>query len=202
MKNSIAVITGDIINSTKHNTSQWQRKLKQVLSQYGKETYDWEIHRGDFFQIRVPALKSIRVAIHIKAAIKELHNELDVRMSIGIGKQTHKNKKISLSTGEAYTLSGRGFDKLKKQNLIITTTDEFKNNVLNTIIVLALIPMNKWTKTEAKIFLLKFLQPNLNLKQMSSKLKKSTSTISETLKRAAYSEISLMEKTIQKIIQS
>jgi hypothetical protein len=64
------------------------------------------------------------VALHIKAGIKELSSELDVRMSIGIGEELKRGKKISLSLGQAQTLSGRGFDKLKKQKIIITTEDE------------------------------------------------------------------------------
>jgi hypothetical protein len=121
-------------------------------------------------------------------------------MSIGIGEELKRGKKISLSLGQAQTLSGRGFDKLKKQNIIINTEDEHLNEILNTMLALALIPMNKWTIIEAKTFLMKLLNKNLNLTQLSKKLKKSTSTVSETLKRAAFDEISRMEKIYQILI--
>jgi hypothetical protein len=193
----IAFITGDIINSTKSSNTKWQSKLKTILQNYGKEDIDWEISRGDYFQIRIPIKKAMFVALHIKAGIKELSSELDVRMSIGIGEELKRGKKISLSLGQAQTLSGRGFDKLKKQNIIINTEDENLNEILNTMLALALIPMNKWTIIEAKTFLIKLLNKNLNLTQLSKKLKKSTSTVSETLKRAAFDEISRMEKIYQ-----
>lgn len=201
MKTKIAVITGDIINSTKFHTNKWQSQLKSVLKNYGKEDYDWEIHRGDYFQIRIKPEKALKAALHIKASIKQISTQLDVRMSIGIGEQNHKSKKISLSTGEAFTLSGRGFDQLKKQTLIITTSNKEKNEILNVMLALALKTINEWTKNEAQTFLIKYTHPEMTLKQISRKLKKSLSNVSETLKRSAYSEIVEMEKVFLKLLK-
>ncbi len=201
MKTKVAVITGDIINSTKFHSNKWQSQLKTVLKNYGKEDYDWEIHRGDYFQVRIKPEKALKVALHIKASIKQISTQLDVRMSIGIGEQNHKSKKISLSTGEAFTLSGRGFDQLKKQTLIITTSNKEKNEILNVMLALALKTINEWTKNEAQTFLIKYTHPEMTLKQISRKLKKSLSNVSETLKRSAYSEIVEMEKVFLKLLK-
>ena len=50
----IAVIKGDIIASRKlENQALWLKPLKSLLTSWGEEHKDWEIHSGDFFHIRV-----------------------------------------------------------------------------------------------------------------------------------------------------
>jgi hypothetical protein len=48
-----AVITGDIIDSRKSKDFTWIETLKNVLSGYGKNMSDWEIFRGDCFQLMI-----------------------------------------------------------------------------------------------------------------------------------------------------
>ncbi|HET8861335.1 hypothetical protein [Marivirga sp.] len=45
----IAVITGDIINSTEKASVNWLTELKSVLNQYGSSPKKWEIYRGTAF---------------------------------------------------------------------------------------------------------------------------------------------------------
>ncbi len=198
----VAVISGDVINSSQHKVTKWQNKLIQILSHYGHSPQDWEILKGDSFQMRVKPEDVLLVVLHIKAGLKEISNQLDVRMSIGIGEEdkSKKSKSISLRTGEAYTYSGRGMNNLKKQNVIFKTSDEDFNELLNTSMALALLLMNKWTKTEAKFFLVKLLHPELKIQTIAKRFKRSASTISETLKRAAFDELSRFEKYYRKII--
>jgi hypothetical protein len=46
-----AVITGDIINSRKSCFGIMDGDLKDILKDYGNEPKDWEIYRGDSFQL-------------------------------------------------------------------------------------------------------------------------------------------------------
>lgn len=79
-----------------------------------EKSKDWEIFRGDQFQLEVKNPEnSLLVAIQIKALMKSL--KLDVRMSIGIGEKTHNSKKISESNGTAFINSGELFERLKKK---------------------------------------------------------------------------------------
>jgi len=196
----IAVITGDIVNSTKQKTVQWQSHLKKVLQEYGKETIDWEINRGDYFQIRIPPQKALIASLQIKATIKQLSKSIDVRMSIGVGKERYRKKKISLCTGEAYTLSGRGFDTLKKQNIVFYSYDTEINDIINAMLSLSLLTTNKWTPTQAKTFLIRLKHPNKSITQLSVQMKKSTSTISEALQKLGYNELMMMNSVYQKLI--
>jgi len=49
----IAILTGDIINSREGETLNWLNILKEVLKQYGSTPKDWEIYRGDSFQLSI-----------------------------------------------------------------------------------------------------------------------------------------------------
>ena len=148
----IAVITGDIINSRKKETALWQKELKKTLNQYGKEPIEWEIYRGDSFQLKLPSEKALMAAIHFKAAIKQIA-KLDVRIGIGLGEQDHKAKKITESTGSAFVNSGACFDNLKKQTLAIKTNNEEFNETLNLMMSIATLIMNSWSNTVSEVII-------------------------------------------------
>ncbi|MFT6866923.1 MAG: hypothetical protein ACJA08_001761 [Cyclobacteriaceae bacterium] len=61
----VAILTGDIINSRKSDVIDWIGKLKKVLNQYGNTPKNWEIFRGDSFQLLVPPNRALIAAIHI-----------------------------------------------------------------------------------------------------------------------------------------
>src|SRR5690554_7794951 len=90
----IAVITGDIINSRSVDPLQWMVQLKEVLSSVGTEPKDWEIYRGDSFQLKVQPDQALYVALLLKATIKHF-KDLDVRMAIGIGEVDYEGAKIT-----------------------------------------------------------------------------------------------------------
>ena len=111
----ISIITGDIVNSRKKKSIIWIDNFKKLLHTFGKSPLDWEIFRGDEFQIEIKNAEEVLVtALQIKAYFKSLN--LDVRMSIGFGDKTYKSRKISESNGTAFARSGEVFETLKKQN--------------------------------------------------------------------------------------
>jgi hypothetical protein len=149
-----AVITGDIIQSTKID-SKGLYTLFQLLGTELKELnqkYEvkFEVFRGDSFQclIKDPAL-SLRVALIIKTFIRSLRlddllldglmnpikNEsksnamIDARMTIGIGSVSMLSENLATSNGVAFQLSGRLLDKLKdaRQHLAIASDDKYNN---------------------------------------------------------------------------
>ena len=48
----IAVITGDIINSQKSDSELWLPKLKELLGSWSTTPENWEVYRGDEFQLK------------------------------------------------------------------------------------------------------------------------------------------------------
>ncbi len=192
-----AVITGDIINSRKQSASTWLPLLKEILSAYGKNPLQWEIYRGDSFQLNLSPEKALLAAIHIKAGIKKV-KDLDVRMAIGIGEQNHKAKKVSESNGSAFVRSGEGFDALKKQNMGIFTGTPEEDELLNLLLDLALLSMNNWSTTVAEAIKTALENPDKSQTELAEMLGKSQSSLSEALKRGAYDEISRLEEFYRK----
>src|SRR5690606_609022 len=117
----LAIITGDIINSDRHKASVWMATLKGKLATIGESPADWEIYRGDEFQLKTRPQKALRTAIHIKALIRSIKG-LDVRMAIGLGTETFSGTSVSQSNGTAYQYSGRTFETLKDQKINLAFT--------------------------------------------------------------------------------
>ena len=66
----IAIITGDIINSRVVDPQLWMDKLKEILNTVGSEPMDWEIYRGDSFQLKTEPQKALLTAILLKSSIR------------------------------------------------------------------------------------------------------------------------------------
>lgn len=187
-----AVITGDIINSRKVASGLWLEDLKQVLNTYGKEPKDWEIYRGDSFQLVLTAEKALEAAFIIKATIKQ-YKELDVRMAIGLGEMDYIAEKITESNGSAFINSGECFEDLKKQTLGIKTPWEDFNSSFNLLFSFVLMVADNWTSTSAEILKKALENPEFNQSQLAQALnRKSQSSISASLKRAGYEELKNM----------
>ncbi len=187
-----AVITGDIINSRKVASGLWLEDLKQVLNAYGSEPKDWEIYRGDSFQLVLAAEKALEAALIIKATIKQ-YKELDVRMAIGLGEMEYIAEKITESNGTAFINSGECFEELKKQTLGIKTPWKDFNSSFNLLFSFVLMVADNWTSTSAEILKKALENPEFNQSQLAQALnRKSQSSISASLKRAGYEEIKNM----------
>ncbi len=184
----IAVLTGDIINSRQGQTSLWLNQLKSTLNLYGQTPKDWEIFRGDSFQLKTNPENALRIALHIKAVIKQV-KPYDVRVAIGLGEQSYESKTISESNGTAFVNSGEGFESLKKQTLTVVSENKKWDNTINIMINLALLTANSWSNTVAKVISTVIENPEKNQNDIALLLGKSQSTISEALKRGGYEEI-------------
>lgn len=184
----VAIITGDIVSSRTLKPAVWLKHLKEGLEMFGTSPLNWELYRGDSFQLKTTVEDALLHAVLLKTWIKLL-KEIDVRLSIGIGEQTFEGGKITEGNGSAFELSGEGFDALDKKNLIINTANKSLNDTFRVMTDLALLIMDKWTDKSAEIIFLKLKNPELNQTQIAEKLNKKQSTISEALKRGGFDEI-------------
>ncbi len=181
----IAVITGDIVNSEDYNSSDWMPILKKYLNTLGTPPLDWEVYRGDEFQIKLPVNIALQSAIQLKAEIKKIKN-LDVRMAIGIGSETYVGSSVSESNGSAYKRSGRVFNTLKasKLNLEIATGNKNYDKTLNLILKLGLDFMNDWSVVSAEIVTMVLQNPKVSQKEIAKDLGIKQSAVSQRYKRA------------------
>jgi hypothetical protein len=197
----IAVITGDIVNSRLVAAEEYLSLLKKSLQLYGKPTLDWEIFRGDSFQLRLEPRLALKASFQLKAAIKQ-QKDLDIRLAIGIGEEDYKGKSVSESNGSAFVRSGECFETLKKHLLGISTGDQYKDETLNLLFSLALLTLNNWSPTVAETVSSFLLHPQKSQTEMAKLLKKSQSSLSEALKRGGFEEIMQLEEFYRKEITS
>ncbi|SHJ47565.1 hypothetical protein SAMN04488028_101238 [Reichenbachiella agariperforans] len=188
MKSTKAVITGDIINSRAGDASEWLIPLKSALTHYGRSPQQWEIYRGDSFQLILPPEQALLAAIHIKASVRQSKAH-DVRMAIGLGDQDHTADKITESNGTAFVRSGECFESLKKQTLAIRSSHDVLNEPINLMLSLALLTANHWSATVAGVVTTVLTHTDKNQIEIAERLGKSQSSVSEALKRGGFEEI-------------
>lgn len=183
----IGVITGDIISSRKLSSKIWMEDFKKLLTSFGKNPTEWDIYRGDEFQLEVKnPEESLMIALQIKSYFKTL--KLDVRMSIGFGDITYKAKKISESNGTAFSRSGEIFETLKKQkvNLAINSGDQDFNKEINLMLQLGLTFMDNWLVQSAEFVLKSIENPTLSQEEIGVILGINQAAVSRRRKRAQF----------------
>ena len=189
--NLAAVLTGDIVNSTKLLSGQ-EEELFRRLRQEILKAYPHEIYRGDSFQAFVEQPEeALAVALACRAlAIRFTEGpemDFDMRLSIGIGKVVLPVSDLGTAKGDAFLLSGRLFDMLKGRRLIIGVGDrkadigfEIMSDYLDSI-------FGKMTAKQAEVIV--ELLNGIAQQQLSTTLNKSKSTISQLATDGGWSEI-------------
>ena len=127
-----AVITADIVNSTRLSKAEF-KKLSKSLALILQE-HPHEFFRGDSFQVFIknPA-EALRVLLHARTAAIKICSEgtiADIRASIAVGSIKLPVRSLSTASGEAFTLSGRAFDKMGREQRLTIVCDE-KNEPVN-----------------------------------------------------------------------
>ena len=156
-----AIITGDIVDSTKMVAEERNSMLRMLQSLpvllLPLAKFDLEIFRGDSFQIRVRrSVDSLKVALAIRSHIRSFkfaeHNrQWDARLAIGIGTLEYENGSLATSDGEAYRASGRGLDSIGKNRLTIETPWEEVNKELRVSTAFADDIITGWTQSQSRV---------------------------------------------------
>ena len=183
----IVILTGDIINSRKVPSKKWIDDLKKLFKSIGKSPNDWEIYRGDEFQLEIKNIEdALTIAFQIKAFFKSI--DLDVRISMGFGDKTHKTRKITESNGSAFIRSGETFETLKKQklNLAINSGNLALDEELNLMLKLSLSFMDNWLQQSAEFVLVAIQNPTLSQEELGEILGINQAAVSRRQKRSNY----------------
>jgi len=198
-----SIITGDIINSRRLKSKAWIDDLKRFLTTKGKNPGDWEIYRGDQFQLEIRNPEdALLTALEIKAFLKTI--KVSVRMSIGIGDKTHNAKKISESNGTAFIRSGESFEMLKKlkTNLAINTGNVDLDGELNLMLRLALTVMDNWLAQPAEFVVTAISNKTLSQEEIGQKLGISQAAVSRRRKRAQFDLIMELDNYYRRKIKN
>lgn len=222
MKKIQAVLTGDLIHSTRMSAEYRTELFKQItsaLKQWDKK-YDTksETFRGDSFQSLIKKISdALRIALIQKTFIRSitpsdisktrqnkntstaiLWTFYDARIAIGIGEVDVVNKRLAASNGEAFQLSGVLLDKIKnkKQALAIATNDKY-NDELETEMILLDAILSKTTPLQCEVIHLKLL--GYTEIEIAKRLKIGQSAINQRSNSGNWNAIDAILKRFDKI---
>jgi hypothetical protein len=183
-----AIITGDIINSRTVAAKEWLHVLESTLAKFGTKEKEWEIFRGDSFQLEINSKDVLKTAFCLKTAIKTV-GQLDARIGIGIGKKDFATDTIKESNGEAFVFSGEAFEGLKKRKFALKTRSVKTDQQINLIFDLLMLITDKWNANVSKTILVALDYPELTQVELAEKIGKKQSQISRELKKAGLEEV-------------
>lgn len=211
-----AIITGDIILSTQMSTEkrEWllwhlQNALTQWDSDYNSRS---EIFRGDSFQCYIPnTSQAISYMVLIKSYIRSLsysrannrkrntpESDFDVRVALGIGTMSKLSKRLTLSAGNAFELSGLLLDSLKnkKQSFAIITDDSYQGELQTESLLLDHI-LSHTTTLQCEVVVLKLL--GYTEIEISERLNIGQSAVNQRSNSAGWPAIDVMLKRFESI---
>ena len=158
-----AVITGDIVKSTSLSSDELD-SVRETLHEWVAVAKRWkrgiikgraEFFRGDAWQLLLPdASMALRVGVLLRAGLIS-QGTADTRFSIGIGgAEKISTKRVSLSTGEAFVLSGHGLDGMNQYSKVTIRVPESVGGLVEWLPVvgqLCDVVMSGWTARQAEI---------------------------------------------------
>jgi hypothetical protein len=188
-----AIVTGDIVNSTRLKKPE-EKKLLNTLSSILKP-YQYMFYRGDSFQVYIADPKNaLKTVLQMRAAAKRLPSEsslplADIQASIGIGSVTKPIKNLETATGEAFLISGRTFDEMSKsgKRLVIKSSNDSINLGLKIVANYADSLFSLLTSKQAAVLFELLMERNQ--KETAKALKKSQPTINKHAQSARWPEI-------------
>lgn len=193
----IAVISGDIVNSTKLTSDQFDQLLKRIKDiqgwiTKGNSSNAHSIERGDEFQTVVHDIENaLRYTIIYRVGIKALGKEFDCRISFAIASNADLRVLVSESMGEAFVLSGRGLKALKNDRSLFSS-DRFELTKHFDLLFKYLDrQLTELTSRQCEV-MLPMLRTNegLPISELAEKLDVATATASKSLKASGWQLIS------------
>lgn len=204
-----AVITGDIVGSTKlsvesrdFSLSSIESTFKYVQSTHRDINADHVIYRGDSFQavISNPSI-ALEVSVMIRSTLRAFNNQLDARVAVGIGTIDYRHgKTISEWDGEAFRRSGPVLDEMKgDRRLQITTPWKDVDAELRIELALLDLIIRKWSRPQSEAIRLQ-LQGHTQ-ERMANELGISQPAIQQRLRSAGASPLTDMIQRFQTLIE-
>jgi hypothetical protein len=209
-----AVITGDIIRSSKLSTAELTRlpavfasvvqQVEKICQQPDGSTR-FSIYRGDSFQLLTPPSSALKTLVLIKAELrktypKTLANAVDARIAIALGTVSHIAPNITESTGEAFTLSGHLLDTIPyNRQTVFGFNGGVIDRELNTALSLADEITRKWTTSQ--VSLVPYLLSGLTQQEIAIQTQNSQPTNLRKIKSMGWGGINSLLIRYDEIIQ-
>lgn len=159
MADSVCVITGDIIGSSRR-TPQSVDAAMTVLSEAAERFERWRPkrarsrftrYRGDGWHLVIyDPTRSLRAAMYLRARLRAANIGAETRLSMGIGNvQTFGTTDLSDATGAAFILSGHGLDRMGRSHTM-AIAGEGITPMHSAVVVLAAERSRRWSPEQAQ----------------------------------------------------
>lgn len=189
-----AVITADIVNSTKLSKLQGKKLSDNLVAVLENQKY--EFYRGDSFQVYLKSpsealsvtlqLRTIAMKVLLKTSVPII----DIRASIGLGTVDGAVKTLKTASGEAFILSGRAFDKIdNEQRLVICCNEKYKAAAVAFDITAYFLDYLFQRLTFKQAAVVSELLMNRTQTEAARRLKKSQATINKHTRSAGWPQI-------------
>lgn len=155
-ENSVAVLTGDIVNSTKLSPTERETlfaALKagaEVVGTIQGESPHFDRFSGDSWQMLLTQPKlALRACLLVRAYIRKESKKFETRISVGVGPiEPLSPEGLGASDGIAFQASGRGLKQLRANQFFLINTND------NAAFVLADEISKHWSVKQAAVMLL------------------------------------------------
>lgn len=210
-----AVLTGDIVGSSKLPPSDLQelmQRLRESSEQFsasfpGAVFGKLGVFSGDGWQMLMPDWKrSLRAAVYMRAVAKSTEaRKTDTRVAVAWGAvdaESLKPERISESTGEAFTRSGRALKTMRKQGRLVLDNGEAagEGRFLRTSVALVDELASRWTARQAETVAMALL--GRSQEGISTATGKRQPTIQQALRTAGWRGIDDLLKEMENSLQS
>ena len=222
-----AVITGDVIHSTKLPAEQRQWLFSEIQKNLKGWNKDFkmksETFRGDSFQSLLLPTAALRMALIQKTFIRSLSLVdvvdpkqaargkarkmlfpkvlYDARMAIGIGPIENNTKSLASAGGTAFELSGQLLDSMKgrKQSLAIATNDGYQDELATECTLLDAL-LSKTTPAQCEVIRYKLM--GFTELHIAEDLEIAQSAVNQRSNGGAWNAIDTMLRRFEKIYES
>lgn len=187
------VITGDVIGYSQIKLEDRAQLLNCFYEMKDElqsiSPFEMELFRGDSFQLLVDKPEmTTKLAILLRAGLIQYtpsKKEViwDAKVSIGIGAVDFISDEIITSDGEAFQYSGRQFDKMGKQRLVVTTPWSEVNEELAVSTPFADDIITRWSIKQAEITYMSLIR-NQSQKELAESIGTSAQNVSKILTSA------------------
>jgi hypothetical protein len=195
--NPIAVISGDIVSSTKLTSDQFEQLLERIkeIQKWITEGYSSNAHsieRGDEFQTVVHDIENaLRYTIIYRVGIKALGKAFESRISFAIASNADLRESVSESMGDAFVLSGRGLKTLKNDRLLFNSDSIELTEHFDLLLKYLDRQLTDLTSRQCEV-MLPMLRTNegLSISALAKQLNVATATASKSFKASGWPLIS------------
>lgn len=204
-----AVLTGDIIDSTKYSKEDLNTILNTINKEFSefskKYKADFKLFKGDSFQgvVLEPHL-ALQLALLLKTSIGSVpikgSSIPDFRMAIGIGTIDLERASILESNGEAFQFSGRTLETMKGDypRLLLKTANEQINDEFDVHFSFLDSISSKWSRESAEVVY--YLLQNFKEREIAEQLGIYQSAVNQRKKVAHWDSVSMLLKRYQSVI--